>query len=383
VTLRLALVGAFPFPLAQGSQRFFADQGRALRHAGAHVTAFTYGTGEGSPPADLELRRAPVWTSPPRLGSGFSARKPLADLALAQRLLAAHRESRFDAVLAHNAEAALAGFAARARGGPPVVYVAHTLWEHELESHLPWPAAARAAGTRIPGGARLGAKLDRLCARRADAVVVLTEAARRALAPHAEGPVARIPPGWRPEPIPSPEDVHRACTRRGLEPERYVVYAGNLDRYQGLEHLDAAAAAIPELPCVAVTHATRPAPFGALRTVHVASPRDMRSLVFGAAAIAIPRRVIGGFPLKLIDAMEARRAIVGHEAGLGDLRHGESAWCLPPEAGVAQWASSLASLQQDPALRTRLGAGARAVLESEHAWPKLADRTLQLVASLR
>ncbi|MDH3687402.1 MAG: glycosyltransferase family 4 protein, partial [Myxococcales bacterium] len=219
MTLRLALVGAFPFPLAQGSQRFFADQGRALRDAGAQITAFTYGTGHGSAPADLELRRAPVWASPRRLGSGFSARKPLADLALAQRLLAAHRERPFEAVLAHNAEAALAGFAARARGGPPVVYVAHTLWEHELESHLPWPAVARRWREKLRGGAGLGAALDRLCARRADAVVVLTEATHRALEPHAEGPVVCIPPGWRPEAAPRPEEVLRACTKAGLEPE--------------------------------------------------------------------------------------------------------------------------------------------------------------------
>ncbi|MGI9432545.1 MAG: glycosyltransferase, partial [Myxococcota bacterium] len=349
---------------------------------GAQVTAFTYGTGDGRAP-DLELRRAPVWTSPRRLASGFSARKPLADLALAQRLLAAHRELPFEAVLAHNAEAALAGFAARACGGPPVVYVAHTLWEHELESHLPGPAGARRKRPKRPGAARLGARLDRLCARRADAVVVLTEATQLALAPHATGPVACIPPGWRPEPSPRPEEVLRACTKAGLEPDRFVAYAGNLDRYQGLDLLDAAAVALPDLPCVVVTHAEPPARFRALRTVRVASPREMRALVFGAASIAIPRRIVGGFPLKLIDAMDAKRAIVGHPAGLGDLRHAESAWCLPPEAGATEWASSLASLQGDPALRGRLGAGARAVLETEHAWPKLADRTLQLVASLR
>jgi len=162
-----------------------------------------------------------------------------------------------------------------------------------------------------------------------------------------------------------------------------VVYAGNLDRYQGLALLDEAATALPELPCVAVTHAHRPSHFEALRTVHVAAPRDARALVLGASCVAVPRRVAGGFPLKLLDAMEARRAIVGHTGLLGGLRHGESAWCLPPGAGAAQWAASLAALQRDMPLRERLGAGARAVLEAEHAWPKLADRTLQLVASLR
>ena len=372
----IALLGAFPFPLAQGSQRYFADQARALENAGARVTAITYGSGAGRAPDDIALRRTPAWASPKYLGSGFAARKPLAALSLARILLQSHRAHGFDAVLAHNAEAALAALGARARGGPPVVYVAHTLWHEELPSHLP---------VRVPPsvGPTLGAALDRLCARRADGVLVLTETARAALAPHARGPVACIPPGWRPEPVPSAAEIREACTRKGLEPGGYVVYAGNVDRYQGLALLDEAAAALPELPCVVVTHAHRPTHFGALRSVHVSAPRDSRALVLGATCVAVPRRVAGGFPLKLLDAMEASRAIVGHTDVLSGLRHGESAWCLPPGAGAAQWAASLASLHRDAPLRERLGAGARTVLEAEHAWPKLADRTLQLVASLR
>lgn len=376
MTPRIALVGAFPFPLSQGSQRFLSDQARALQAAGARVTVFTYGVGDGHAPDDIELRRTPRWTNPRRLSSGLAVRKPLADLALTRLVLRSHRERAFDALLAHNAEAALAGFAARMRGGPPVVYVAHTLWQQELASHLP-------PGALAPAWPRLGAALDRFCARHSAAVLALTEAARVALSPHARGPIVVVPPGWRPEAEPSIEAVQRACARKGLEPGRYVVYAGNLDRYQGLELLDAAAAAVPELRCIAVTHARRPGRFRALETVHVASPQDARALVFGAGCVAIPRRALGGFPLKLIDAMEARRAIVGHTGLLGSLLHDESAWCLPPGAGAAQWAASLAALQRDNALRQRLGAGARTVLEGEHAWPKLADRTLQLISSLR
>jgi glycosyltransferase involved in cell wall biosynthesis len=373
---RIALLGAFPFPTPQGSQRYFADQARALTDAGARVTAITYGAGAGHTPDGIELRRTPAWTSPERLVSGFAARKPLADLALTRVLLDAHREHRFDTVLAHNAEATLAALAARARGGPAVVYVAHTLWRQELASHLPTRFAGRA-------GPILGSALDRLCARRADAVLALTDAAREALVPHARGPVLRIPPGWRPEPAPEAAVVREACSREGLEPDGYVVYTGNLDRYQGLDLLDRAAAAVPELPCVAVTHAPAPGRFAALRIVRARDVPDARALVFGASCVAVPRRISGGFPLKLIDAMDARRAIVGHPKLLGSLQHGESAWCLPPGAGPSQWAAALAALHADAPLRGRLGAGARAVLESEHAWPKLADRTLQLASSLR
>ena len=380
MSLRLALVGAFPFPLAQGSQRYLADQAHALGDAGARVTVVCYGRGDGRSTDGLDLVRAPRWATPRRLASGLSARKPIADLELTLALLRAHRRERFDAVLAHNAEAALAGFSARAAGGPPVIYVAHTLFENELSSHLP----ERAGPVKLSSSwERLGAVLDRRCARHADAVLVLTEAAQRALAPHTRGPLACVPPGRRAEPHPDVLEIDEICRRERLEPGGYVVYAGNLDRYQGLDVLDAAAAALPDVPCVAVTHAMGSGGFRALRPIRVASAKDARALVFGASLAVVPRRVAGGFPLKVLDAMEAGLAIVGHAASLGGLRHDESAWCLPADAEPDQWAAAVATLHSDPHLRARLGRGARAVLERDHAWPRLADQTLQLVASLR
>jgi hypothetical protein len=55
--------------------------------------------------------RAPL--SPRKLASGPSPAKPFADLALAASLARAHRRTPFDAVLAHNAEAALAALLVR------------------------------------------------------------------------------------------------------------------------------------------------------------------------------------------------------------------------------------------------------------------------------
>ena len=43
--LRLAVLGAFPFPLPQGSQVFMREHTRALIEAGAQTTVLTYGRG--------------------------------------------------------------------------------------------------------------------------------------------------------------------------------------------------------------------------------------------------------------------------------------------------------------------------------------------------
>jgi glycosyltransferase involved in cell wall biosynthesis len=369
--LRLALLGAFPFPSPQGSQAYFAAQARALRAAGAPVTLVCYGSGAGGVElAGIEIVRAPRAFAPRGARSGPSAAKPLADAALAATLLAAHRRRRFDAVLAHNAEAAAAGLAVRPLLRCPVIYVAHTLLGRELESYAPAPLAAalRALGTR----------LDALLARRADAVVSLSRSAERALGAAAPGRVARIPPGLAPAAPPDPAVVTTACRRHGLAPGGFALYAGNLDGYQELAMLAAAAARV-ELPVVVATHAATSAPTP-LRTVRVGDADAARRLAFGAALALLPRRAPGGFPVKLLNYMEAGCAILARASVADTLEHGRSAWLLADGAGPEDWAKAIAGLAADRAKAAGLGAEARRTLAREHDPAALAKRTLDFVA---
>jgi glycosyltransferase involved in cell wall biosynthesis len=350
-SLRLALLGAFAFPAPLGSQRFFAEQASALRASDAEVERFTYAA-EG-----LTLR-------------GFAPRKLAADRALGRALLAAHCIRRFDAVLAHNAEAALLALSLRRRLGIPVVYVAHTLWAEELETWLAprFAPAARAAGHAV----------DRSLARRADAVLVLCEAAGRALAPATRGPIACIPPGHTLEPAPPADAVAAACARHGLARDGFALYAGNLDRYQGLDALDEAASE-HGFPIVVATHQTGRTRFRNLRVIELRSIDESRCLLHGAAVAVLPRRSQGGFAIKLLHYMEAGRAIVARSHVAGTLAHGESGWLLADDAGPAGFAGAIRALAADPALRVRLGSGARSALAKHHAWPARADETLALV----
>jgi len=374
--VRIASVGAFPFPLPQGSQVYFAEQAAALRAAGAEPVLLAYGRGAGAPPAAagaLPVVRVPAVLSPARLASGASPRKPIADLALAALLVREQRRRGFDAVLAHNAEAALVALAVRPLVRRPVVYVAHTLWRHELASYAPARAAARLAAPL----ARLGAGIDALVAGHADAVIALAPAGAAALAPHARGPVAVLPPALAPGPDPPGEAVAAACARHGLAPGAFALYAGNLDGYQELGLL-AAAAARTRAPLVVATHAAGRAPTP-LRTAHVADRAESRLLTFGAGAALLPRRAPGGFPVKLLDYLEARRAVVARRALAGELVDGESGRLLADDAGPAAWAAAVDALLADPACAARIGAGGRAVLERAHDPAPIARATLALL----
>jgi glycosyltransferase involved in cell wall biosynthesis len=374
---RLALIGAFPYPLPQGSQVYFEDQARALVRAGCDCTLFTYGRGRGAPPDDLRVVAAPRYAAPRRMRSGPSLAKPLADAALLGAFVAACRRERYDAVLAHNAEAGAIALAARRVAHVPVVYVVHTLLAVELSAYLPrW--AARGAG-------RLGARIDHGLARGADALVVLARSAEHALREVARGPIALIPPGSSVEPPPSAAAIAGACRRHALERDGYVLYSGNLDAYQELELLDGAARrrSVSAPPIVVATH-TAPTEaercaLGALHLVHVDEFAEMRALAFGARTLVLVRRREGGYPIKLLNYMETGHPIVAFEAVAEGLEHGASAWLLGENAGVEAIAAALDALDADPALRAHLGEGARARLASHHDPAVLARETLHFV----
>ena len=368
--MRLALVGAFPFPVPQGSQLYARDQALALRAAGAEVTLFCYGTGSGPDPAGLPLVRIPRALTPRRVRAGPSAGKPLADAALAALLVRAQRARPFDLAIAHNAEAALASLCARAATGLPVLYVAHTLLGLELSSYAP--------GLRRPALDRVGRWLDRTLAARADGVLALCPEAAKTLGREARGSLAVIPPGCDPAPAPAPEEIARICARFGLEPGRFALYAGNLDGYQELAELAEAARRLAPLPVVVATQQAEGAAPSPLRTLRPLGFDEGRALAFGAAVAVLPRRIPGGFPIKLLNYMEAGRAIVAHASVAGALKHDREAWLLGPGATPADLAGAIGALASDPARAARLGSGARAALTARFAWPPLAERTLAL-----
>jgi len=364
--VRCALLGAFAFPHFQGSQVYVETLAHALIREGLEISVLSYG-GERS--LDLECHAiAPRWR-PRNPRSGPKWRKPLADLALARKLLDLHRENPFDVILAHNAEAAAVALAVRPAIKTPVIYAAHTVLRWELSCYGP-----AMAGPPIDA---LGGQIDRLLARYADALVVLCEDARAELAPHARGPVALLPPALDPSPAPSDESRFRACTRAGVVPGAFSLYAGNLDPYQDLPRLGQAAKLLgdAEHPILVASHDPRglPEKFGsALRFFEVSNFEEMRALTFAAGELVATRNRPGGFPVKLLNYMESGRPILAHEGIADGLEHARNAWLLPRHADARALADSLRWLRLHPETASRLGAEGRVHLERRHASAPLA-----------
>ncbi len=301
---------------------------------------------------------------------------------------------QFDAILAHHAEAALLALHALPRSRPPVVYCAHTLLEHELPQYFK-PARQRAL-------AALGRGIDRRIARRADAWIALTQSSERVIRSASASPGRRLAP-----PLPDPglavdrREAAAVARFHGLVPGQFFLYSGNLDPYQDLLLLERLAdersrpgdgAGRPlqpsdsRFPIVIATHAARAhaarSESPGLRVLPIRSTREANALVAVARASLVPRRSVGGFPIKLANSLAAGTPVVafhGEEWGLVD---GRDSLLASLDRPVASLSHALDRLEADEALAARLGAGARATYLAQHDPARVAAETLALVESL-
>lgn len=400
--MRLLLVGAFPYPFPQGSQVYLQEQAHALREAGAEVELLTYASGRSaSPGADRALEgfvrhHPPAWTAPRLLGSGPSWGKPLADLALVmtlRHLIASRsRHDAFDAVLTHNAEACLAASIGLMGVGVPHVYCVHTVLGEELSTYL-GRLRSRGLGRLLD---RLGRALDRRMARSVDGWIALTHSAQRVMRRSSHCPGELIPPPLAdPETDPQRLDPEQTARRHGLEPGRYLLYSGNLDGYQELGILGAAAERLarrgaddggeppPTLVLVLASHDPRATqavaamPGVVARVVETSA--EMQALLAAARGSLLMRRAEGGYPIKLINAHAVGTPTIAFHAREWGLADGESALIAsqdPPAEGLAH---AITRLVEDDVLATRLRRGARALYLAQHRPELAAARTLALL----
>ncbi len=455
--MRLLLVGAFPYPHNQGSQVYFQEQAIALRAAGAEVTLLTYASETSSsskaakrnPGEGIALRQRPVerwraldgfdhrtspgWTSPRSLRSGPSWAKPFGDLGLAMTLRHALASSRlddaYDAILTHNAEAALIALHALPNARPPILYCVHTLLENELSAYLKGPkkqgfmGSLRALGATGPIADRLdrgGSRIDRWIAERVDGSISLTQTAASVMRQSSQAPSALIPPPL-PDPELEPEPLNQVevASRHALDPGRFFLYSGNLDGYQELDILSAAASElasrseVPPQIVIASHHLSRHlgphanrqdgangqhsgnrhsaggAASGWAESLpgvefrHVESNSEMQALLSAARASLVTRRAQGGFPIKLVNSLASGTPVVAfHEQEWG-LTHERNSLICAPDRPALTLADAIERLAEDDALAERLSAGARALYLERHVPERVASETLELIRKVR
>ena len=342
------MVGACPYPAPQGSQVFMRNTAQCLQSAGHEVHLVVYGYGVGTDHSGLRIHRAPRIPFATKTAPGPSIAKPFQDITLTWALRRVIEKNHIQVVCAHNYEALFAALLARKR---PIIYFAHNAMSDELPHFF-----HNAVITE-----ELGRFLDQTFPHRADVVI----APHRRLAGHLvvrgcdRDQVKVVPP-----PIDAQLFAPATLDTEGTPP---VIYTGNLDAYQNLPLLFEAMKLVrnkrPETRLIIATAEKAKgldadiAPIMGFDALHRFLAQD--------AVFAAPRVSWSGYPIKMLNAMAAGKAVVACESAAYPITHEETGLIVPDNDPHA-YAAALLRLIENPDLRATLGAKARETILEKH-----------------
>lgn len=346
---RIAFVNACPYPLSQGSQVLFHDTAAALAERGHSAHLVVYGYGAGREESGMAVHRGARIPGVRRTASGPSLAKPFMDAALVATLRRVVREASIDIVHAHNYEGLIVALAA---GKRPVVYHAH----NAMADELPYYGAY---------GKWLGPWLDRTFPKRADAVIASHVRLADYLAACGCKPekISVIPPSVSVAAFKMPDE--------SMASEPPVLYTGNLDAYQNLGFLTQVMARVRQtVPAARLLVATaHPAPrqnkTGAIEFIDTPDFPRLVAVLAQDCVAACPRVSWSGYPIKLLNAMAAGRAMVACASAAHPLRH-EVNGLIVPDNDTDAFAQAVLRLLRDGALRRQLGLNARQTAAHAH-----------------
>jgi glycosyltransferase involved in cell wall biosynthesis len=378
---RVLLIAPEPFYSDRGTPMNVLQMARVLGQAGYLVDLATYPLGRDVAVPGVVIHRALAVPGIRAVPIGFSWKKVVLDLALAltvARLWLTRRHAVVHAV----EEAVFLALPLRMLGAR-LVYDLDSLISHQL-----------AYSGAVSNGRLLAAvhALETAALRRAHAVITVCQAltnAVRALVPAAR--IFQIEDAPLPETLRAPEPRRVAALRaaHGLGDGPTAIYTGNLEGYQGVELLLAAApllrARVPEARVVVVggegaalaalrDRLAVPPLQGAVVAVGARPPEEMPEWMALGAALVSPRSEGENTPLKIYTYMRSGVPIVATDR----LTHTQvldattAVLCEPtPEA----LADGLARALEDREAAAALGQRARARAERDFG-PEAFERKL-------
>ena len=361
-------VAGMPFPAPQGTQA--AVHAMTLAHFrsryGAHL--LTYGARFSHREIPYPCHRIKDSPTLPSFRSGPSLRKVMLDVRLSRRLKELHLSLRPRWVVAHHVEACAAALAARTS---PVLFFAHTALGPELPSYAPsW----------VPGSllARAGNLVDHNLCKRVEAVAAISPHLANDFAGRYNVQAHYVPLPW--ELPPTPPDSVRTEARKHWnfrDSDPVLLYAGNLDAYQGWEDIIVAMAHIPS-PGVRLLVATEsnPAPLwslcrqlGLADRIQICSVKAENDRVRAHAACdlaLIPRRTAGGLPIKLLESLARARPTVAVRRATAGLAINNIAWLADDDSPRALARAIQDALEGRHERESRAQEG-RSFIQTEHS----------------
>ncbi|HDH96891.1 MAG TPA: glycosyltransferase [Proteobacteria bacterium] len=357
--LKVAICACLPFPTSQGSQVLTHAVAQSLSMIGCEVHLLTYAYGESRVEMNYRHHTAGRWVPSRKLRAGPSIWKPVLDSIIARRWLALARDIGADVLHAINYEAVLAGLWVRKRYAAPLVASIHGLLDEELPFYFRSRRVRRYAQ-------RFGLLFTQKALPGSDAVLTLNPRDAKRLV---ELGLPEEKVMWHYPSAVIGDIPDRAGSRRllGWRDEKVVLYAGNLDRYQGLDVLFSAFRELAKrhdrlLLAVATTSDPKPVreALGDLQSrVRILFTHDFEEIkraIVACDAFVIARTVRYGFPIKLLNALALGAPVVIDDRCAYGVKSGEEV--LTYDGTPGGLASSLERVLFDAELADNIRRGA-------------------------
>ena len=371
---RILHVAALPFPSNQGTQVYIRQMCENQAREGHDVHLLTYYHGmDGYRPERYSIHRLSDFPKFRSLRSGPSWKKIALDFRMVPAIDKVIREIHPHIIHAHNYEGLAISLMANA-ARLPLLYHAHTLLEPELPCYFKGRMSRTAAGIS-------GLVADRFLPALAGASVTISQYLCEALIAHGvkENRVFYLPPSL---------DLGEEGASRG-KPLPYgsadFVYIGNLDEYQGICDLMQGISRLARIRN-SVTfkfisdsdpddYAALARSLGISRIVLFERHGDFSTAAarLKTSRIALaPRKIPGGFPMKLINYLQARKPVIASVHGSGGLRHGKEAMVY---SGIDDFVQSALELLTHGNLRSRIARAGCRYAQEKFTW----DRSLAIL----
>ena len=381
--MKIAMVAACPFPANHGTAGNIREMAESLARRGHQVHVITYAMQQPIPVEGITIHRVGHFLGEQPVTVGPTRAKPVLDLLMVPALIRAVRREGLELIHAHNYEGALVGWLAQQVVRRPLLYHAHNTMGDELPSYgFIRPRALAVAVARV---------LDAVVPRMGDEVIVLSEelhAFVRSRGIPAER-LTLVPIGVHLDMFDGGDGM--AVRRRlGLGDAPVVLYTGTLDHFQRVDYLVRAmgqvAARVPGARLLLASNMAKDEDLARTRQdaraagiedrLVIVHPLPLAELsdVLAAADVAVcPRPACPGFPVKVLNYMAARKAIVTARGSAKGLVHLETAYLADDHdwQGLAQ---GIVTLLEDGPLAKRLGEDARAAIAGTFDWPSLAAK---------
>jgi glycosyltransferase involved in cell wall biosynthesis len=357
-------------------QPFFQQRGtpiatdlllRALSDRGDEVDLLTFHLGEDRSYPGLRIIRIDPPFAPREVSAGFSLKKVYCDFFLLQRAIGLMREKRYDLIHAIE-ESVFVAMLLSSIYDTPYVYDMDSSMPTQLLSRFRWLRAAE----------RPLRSMESLALRRAAAVVPMCESLAKKARQQCDGLVEVVSDvSLLLESEDRGDDLRAIIGTNGL----IIMYVGNFERYQGLELLlDAFAAVLETHPDVELViiggdppeieryrQETRRTFVG--NQVHFLGQRPLSALgnyLKQADILVSPRTEGDNTPLKLYSYLDSGVPVVATDipAHTQVVTRREVAF-TPVDADAM--ASAIRRLLDDPPERERVARNARALIKREHS----------------